>query len=105
MDMPMRHDGYLMGELLVVIMIMAFVCLLYLPKYPEVDFSDQVFINDYLYAQSEAMSSYSQEYLDNDMSSTPIYFSAMGNVNQGQTISGKHSIVIHLGNGYITYDN
>ena len=99
----MRHDGYLLGELLVVIMIMAFVCLLYLPKYPEVDFSDQVFINEYLRIQAEAMSSYSKVYMDNDMSSIPIYFSAMGNVNQGQTISGDKSIIIHLGNGYITY--
>ena len=105
MDMPMRHDGYLMGELLVVIMIMSFVCLLYLPTYPEVDFSDQVFINEYLRTQAEAMASYSQVYMDNDMSSTPIYFSTMGNVNQGQTISGSKAIIIHLGNGYITYGN
>ncbi len=99
----MRSEGYLMGELLVVMMITAFVCLLYLPKYPEVDLSDQVFINDYLRTQAEAMASYSQTYMDNDMSSIPIYFSVMGNVNQAQTINGNKAIVIHLGNGYITY--
>ncbi len=93
-----------MAELLVVIVIMTFLCLLYLPRYPSVDNSDYGFIADYLLAQSEAMKEKERVDLSSELDDD-IYFSENGNVNQAKTIKGKkHTIVIHLGNGYITYE-
>ena len=94
-----------MAELLVVIVIMTFLCLLYLPRYPNVDYSDYDLINDYLLTQSEAMVTKKRVDLVNESVNGEVYFSQNGNVNQARTINGKkHTIVIHLGNGYITYE-
>lgn len=104
--MSTRYRGYMMGELLVVIVIMAFLCLYYLPRYPNIDYRDYDFVNEYLYLQSEAMAK--RERIDMEpMLEAPfaIYFSENGNVNQAQTITGQdHTITIYLGNGYIDYE-
>lgn len=96
-----------MAELLVVIVVLAFLCIFYLPQYPQVDFKDYRFMNDYLYTQSVAMSSKERTEMENDtIAPFPIYFSKTGNVNQAQTITGElFQIIIHLGNGYLTYEN
>ena len=80
--------------------------LLYLPKYPKLDFSDYGFMNEYIYTQSEAMASRSKKDLNHEANAAfSIYFHESGNVNQAQSIMGEmFKMVIHLGNGYLTYE-
>ncbi len=101
-----KKKGFLMAELLVVIMIISFISLLYLPHYPKIELDDELFINEFHLAQAEAMAQRSDVQLNSEINTSfPITFNEAGNVNMAQTIVGKKgSIIIHLGNGYVTYE-
>ena len=102
----MRTKGYLMVELLFVMMIMLSMSALYLPRYFNVDYDDYCFGNNYSLAKSQALLEHKNiEVPYNANLQFPIYFSSEGNVNKAQTIQGcNHLMVIHLGNGYLTYE-
>ena len=104
----MRVKAYLMLELLVVVLIMAFISLLFIRKMDDPDFSDYIFMSEYLKVKSTAMAKheeliYNEELVNNDY---PIIFDKNGTVNQAQTIiTQKSRIVINLGTGYLSYEN
>ena len=57
-------------------------------------------MNRYLSVQSEAISEKQNRPLEKG-----VLFYSMGVVNQARTIDfGKHKVIIHLGNGYVTYE-
>lgn len=97
----------MMIEMLLVLTLMTAMTVIYLPSSKEIDCSDYVFINDYMKNMSEAMLENSRMTVDDSGidNSYPIYFTGNGNINQGQTINGnRHKIILHLGNGYLTYE-
>ena len=96
----MIKKGYSMVGMLVCLLILSVLLLISLNKINAIDLSHYDFINDYLIKQSKAI--LNKEEID---VSSNIYFNSMGHINRARTIDiGKHEIIIHLGNGYITYE-
>ena len=92
MGMPIVTNGYALVEMLLVMMLTSVMTVLYLPRSRDINCDDYIFINDYFKKLS----------IENKY---PIYFSNNGNINQAQTIKGnRHQIILHLGNGYLTYE-
>lgn len=106
--MRWHNKGYLMAEILIVMIIMMVVSVLYLPRDFTFDLSDYRFMNEYHLAHTKSLLEGKAVDVDNRYHMDyrfPIYFSKEGNVNMAQTIIGhKHQMVIHLGSGYITYE-
>ena len=100
----MNKKAYGMLSLLVLIVVMTCVSLITLVNYREVNLDKYYFVNDYLYEQSNALAS--KEDIDlNNKEGKPIHFNKDGKVNMAQTIDFNNGkIVIHLGNGYLTYE-
>ena len=107
MDTHMRVKGYLMLEMLVVLMIISTALMIYLPRISMFDYTDYRYGNNLVLTKSEAMRN-RKEMIINDAGLSlrfPLYFTANGNVNQAQTIVGnKYNLIVHLGNGYLTYE-
>lgn len=105
----MRTKGYLMIEMMLVMVIMLSVSILCLPKYHSFNYDDYYFGNEYNLAKSEALKTCESTPVLNLRKLNvmfPIYFSENGNVNKAQTIKGKrYQMVVHLGNGYLSYEN
>ena len=105
----MRTRGYLMVELLIVCLILLVTSLIFLPQNYNFDMSDYRFVNAYNLAKSEALKRHERVNFDNPEKYElrfPIYFSSKGNINKAQTVIGhKHHLVIHLGNGYLSYED
>ena len=99
MDIVLKNKkGFSMLEMLVCICIVSAITILSINSTNNLDVDHYYFINDYLLKQSEAMKN--RENVDVGKG---IYFNNMGHVNQARTIDiGKHSLIIHLGNGYAT---
>ena len=106
--MRLHSKGYLMAEILIVMVIMMIVSILYLPRDIAFDLSDYRFISEYHLAHTLSLLEervVNLEDLHHMNYRYPIYFSKEGNVNMAQTILGhKHQMVIHLGSGYLTYE-
>lgn len=104
----MRIRAYLMLELLVVLVITSMMLMLYLPSVKEVNYDDYLFASNYLLTQSKSMVEKESHILENNFKfniNYPIIFNRDGNINQAQTINANyHNIIIHLGNGYLTYE-
>ena len=107
--MRMHTKGYLMTELLIVCLILLTTNLIFLPKNYNFDMSDYRFMNAYNLAKSEAIKKHERVNFNNPEKFAlrfPIYFSNKGNVNRAQTVIGhKHHLIIHLGNGYLNYED
>lgn len=101
MDIVWRtKKGFSMLEMLVCMIILSSLLLLSLNNTNYLNVDHYTFLNNYLYGQSCAI--LNSENVDVDKG---IYFNSMGHVNQARTISfSNHSIIIHLGNGYATYN-
>ena len=96
----MIKKGYSMVEMLACLLIVSALLLISLNKINTLNLSHYDFINDYLIKQSKAILNKEKT----DVSSN-IYFNSMGHINRARTIDiGEHEVIIHLGNGYITYE-
>lgn len=85
-------------EMLLCMIIMSSFMVLSLRSVKELDLDHYYFLNDYLKKQSEAI-----RYKRSVSLGKGVEFNSMGHVNQGRTINySNHSIIIHLGNGYVT---
>lgn len=92
--------GYTMLEMLVVMIIVCAVASLGLRKISNVNYEQYIFMNEYCKKQSEAIMKVEKVEYEKG-----IYFNEMGHVNMARTIEiNNHNIVIHLGNGYLTYE-
>lgn len=103
----MRVKGYLMLEMLVVLMIISTTLMIYLPRISMFDYTDYHYGNNLVLTKSEAMRKRKEILLDDDTldSKYPLYFTSNGNVNRAQTIIGnRRNLIVHLGNGYLTYE-
>lgn len=96
----MNKNGYTMVELLLLIAILGIINLISIGNMKNLDMSHYYFMNAYLNKQSSSIRNYQKENGDDD-----IYFNSMGRVNKAKTVHfDKHKVIIHLGNGYITYE-
>ena len=105
--MPIAANGYVLVEMLLIMMLTSVMTVLYLPKSGDINCDDYIFINDYLNKLGMSIISNEKTYPDDSRvdNKYPIYFSGNGNINQAQTIKGnRHQIILHLGNGYLTYE-
>lgn len=100
----MNKKAYGMMSLLIVFVIMTSISLLTINKYHEVNLDKYFFINDYLYMQSNSIKD--KEEVDlNNKEGRNISFNKDGKVNMAQTIPFNNgNVIIHLGNGYLTYE-
>ena len=101
MDIVSQTDkGFTMLEMLIGLIIISSFGIITLNRYTYSDNQIYEYINNYLLAQSEALTQRKDVYYDKG-----IYFNSMGHVNQARTLNFKnHKLIIHLGNGYVTYE-
>lgn len=96
----MIKKGYSLLEMLICLTVISCLLLISLRNVHSLDLEHYSFLNEYLIKQSEAIL-----YKNNVDVSGNIYFNSMGHVNMARTVDkGKHKVIIHLGNGYVTYD-
>lgn len=89
-----------MLEVLAVLSLMSAMTLLVLGKDVQFDGRHFDFMNGYLLTKSEAMLERRSEDLDDHL-----FFYSNGNISVGRTYEfGKHRVLVHLGNGYLTYE-
>lgn len=85
-----------MLEMLICICLLSTFMLLSLSNANRLNLDYYYFLNEYLLSQSKAIAN-----KENVSIGRGISFNSMGHVNQARTIDfGKHSVIIHLGNGY-----
>ena len=89
-----------MIEMLAGLLILAAATLLAVHRYSSADLEHYYFMHRYLLLQSECLKNRESQYFEEGIS-----FNSMGHVNQGRTVSiGKHKVIVHLGNGYLSYE-
>lgn len=92
--------GFTLLEMLICIIIVAAMSLLGSFAARDMSLDHLDFVSGYLQAQAQAFTEKRSVHYENGIS-----FNAAGNVNQGKSIDkGRHRVVIHLGNGYISYE-
>lgn len=101
MDIVLKNKkGFSLVEMLVCICIISALTILSISNISRLNLEHYDFLNDYVLKQSQAL--LSRENVD---VSKGIYFNNMGHINQARTIDfNNHSVIIHLGNGYATYE-
>lgn len=91
----------MMDALILILITLACMCLT-LRKTVNIESEHYDFLNEYLLSQSKAMRYRENVTLNKENS---VYFNESGHVNKGASFMfGKHKVIIHLGNGYITYE-
>ncbi len=98
----MNNKGYTLMEMLLTLVIIASMMTLTLKNTYMFNDDHYKFMNAYLDAQTDSLTSRTNVLLNDDNN---IYFNENGHVNMGRSIDiGKYKIVVHLGNGYLTYE-
>ena len=99
MDIVLQTNrGFTLLEMLLVMCILISLSVISLSRNSDLELEHLYYLNDYLYEQSNAMTKRT-----NTAFSKGISFNSMGHVNRAMTIEFKrHSVVVHLGNGYAT---
>lgn len=101
----MNKKAFGLASVLIVLLIMTVSMLLVTVNYREVNLDKYVFLNNYLYEQSNSLLNREENDVYCDEASHDISFNKDGKVNMGQTIEFNNGkVVIHVGNGYITYE-
>lgn len=101
MDMQHTKKGYILLESIISLIILSCMMLFTINNYKQIDLSHLDFINYFL---DKKVDSYINK-RRNDVDNYNIYFNEKGNINIGQSIRiNNHKIIIHLGNGYLTYE-
>lgn len=100
-----RIEGFTLLEMTVCLAMITLFTLLTLPLGKRADLSHYAFMDKYQYLQCKALCNGECLNCPNEYSLFPIYFNEKGNINMGQSVTvNRHFIVIHLGNGYLTYE-
>lgn len=96
----MIKKGFSLLEILLTLVIVSSMLVLTLPFYSDLDLKHLYFLNDYLLKQKDSLISHERNDVDYG-----ITFNENGRVNQAKTIDiNSHKLIVHLGNGYITYE-
>lgn len=96
----MNNKGNTMLDMLLVMLITMGCMCLTLNRNISIQSGHYDFLNKYLVAQSRAIRN-----RENTMYEEGLYFNENGHVNKGGTFYfDNHKAVVHLGNGYITYE-
>lgn len=94
------NKGFSMLEMIICLFIISSISILCLTNFEIINLDYYYYLSDYLYNQSLAILDKQNRYIDYN-----VRFNSMGHVNKAQTINiGKHYIIIHLGNGYLSYE-
>lgn len=94
------NKGFTLLEMLLCLFIISTISLLTITKYSDLNLNHYYFMNDYLLNQSKAINEQKKKYLDYGIS-----INKQGHINMAKTINiNGHNIIIHLGNGYLTYE-
>lgn len=97
----MNNKGFSLLSVLLCLLLMSSFSLLTINKYVEYDNEHLLFINDYLLKQTNSLINRQEERIDKQN----VFFYKSGRVNQAKTIEfDKHQVIIHIGNGYLTYE-
>ena len=97
----MTNKGFTLLEMLLVVMMLSSLALLTLNNFKDLNNDHLLFMNEYLKTQNEALTRKEEM----SLSKYGIFFYKSGRVNQARTISiNNHKVIIHLGNGYLTYE-
>ena len=101
----MNKKAYGLSSVLIVLLIMsAFTCLV-CSNYSDINLDKYTYINNYLYEQSLSILNKQERDVYSYNANHNVYFNKDGKVNMGQTINFPNGdVVIHVGNGYITYE-
>lgn len=96
-----NNKGYTLINMLFTLMILASMLTMTLKNVNKIETKHFDFINEYLNTQSISLT----ERVDNEINDYNVSFNALGHVNSGKTLNfGIHKVLIHLGNGYLTYE-
>lgn len=105
---PMTKKAFVLLEMVVVVFIIAIFTSISFTSFPKNDYAHYYFMDEYLKAQSEALVNNEARQLESDydfQKVAPIRFTADGTVNMAQTLIFDFAkVIIHLGNGSISYD-
>lgn len=100
MDIVSANKGFTLLECLISIAIIATLMLLTLRNYHGINLDHYLFIHNYIETKSLAIKDYEKMAYESGIS-----FNSMGHVNMARTVEvNNHKIIIHLGNGYLTYE-
>jgi prepilin-type N-terminal cleavage/methylation domain-containing protein len=95
-----QNKGYTILEMLICMCIISLLLFVSLRNNKGINLEHYEFMNKYLLTQSQAILDKEDKVLEKG-----VYFYPMGKVNQARTIEfNNHKVIIHLGNGYITYE-
>lgn len=101
----MIKKGFSLLEVLLTLVIISSLLVVSISTFSKPNLDYLSFINEYLSTQTNSIVNKNTNELKNDYTREHIYFNANGNVNGGRSIEiSNRNIVIHLGNGYITYE-
>ena len=96
-----NNRGYTLLSILLVLMMLSSFVVLTLNNFKDFDDSHLVFINNYLSNQTTCLTNRSENIIEGSNN----HFNKNGHVAKAETIEiGNHKVIIHLGNGYITYE-
>lgn len=96
-----NNKGYTLLSILLVLMMLSSFMVLSLNMFKDFDDSHLIFINNYLNNQADSLTNRSE----NTIEGSNNHFNKNGHVAKAESIEiGNHKVIIHLGNGYITYE-
>lgn len=97
----MNEKGFSLLSMLLVLMVLTSLSLLTIKRAIFLEDKHLSMINDYFDMQIESLTKKQR----NSMNDYNIHFNKSGRVNQARSIDiNGHHIIIHLGNGYLTYE-
>lgn len=95
------NKAYSLLSMMLILMIISSFLLLSLNMFKDFDGSHLIFINNYLAKQTDSLVNRKENYIDG----TSNRFNENGHVAKAESIElGRHKVIIHLGNGYLTYE-
>ena len=101
----MIKKAYGLASILIVLLIMSVSTILITVNYKDINLDKYVFINNYLYEQSNSLLNREEGDVYCEEADYNVSFNKDGKVNMGQTINFENGdVVIHVGSGYITYE-
>ena len=101
----MNKKAFGLSSVLIVLLIMSVTTVLVAVNYSDINLDKYVFINNYLYEQSNSLLNREETDVYCKEASHNVSFNKDGKVNMGQTINFDNGdVVIHVGSGYITYE-
>lgn len=101
----MIKKGFSLLEILLTLVVIASLLVLSLSSFTKPNLDYLTFMNNYLLIQSKSLVDRQRNELDNTYSNEHISFNENGNVNGARQIEiSNHNIIIHLGNGYLSYE-